>query len=65
MKYTINFFYFTDLRDTRAVEANDEISAICIAKNEAGIKEWVVESQGFRLEVMQTNEWRKSKNEQW
>ena len=47
--FEIKFYYLTDNRATKEVEAMDEIEALAIALNHLG-QRWATE-QGFRVEI--------------
>lgn len=49
-KYTVKFYYYTDLRTDWTGEAANEVAALVMAMNHHNIKEWANE-KGFRIEI--------------
>ncbi len=49
-KYTVKFYYFTDLRLSMDVEALNDLMALALVMNEKTIEFWATEI-GYRVEI--------------
>lgn len=54
-KYSIGFWWHSDLRTDITVEAANAVYAIIMAENELSIENWCDGGAGFRIDVRQVS----------